>query len=345
MRYVLTGYHGMMGAEVDRVARSSGWERLEAPAELPRWTDPFSPGRSEPDAANVGFAEWVRDVAPDVVLNAAAIVGSHKAVALGFDVAHRCNVAAAGLLAEAADACGALLVHFSSDSVFSFGEDGYGLDRRIVPGELPPRPRTIYGWTKWVGECVARAAARDSNLLVLYPSFGFGGPNDGISMISAMIRGALGLPGYDRVILPLNPERYKQPTWHEDIGRFVVAAVERGLRGTHPIAGPPAMRYGAIVELVRGVFPGSTFFEDDERFDVRGVLDYKGDNLYDARATERAWRAVDSEPTPHRKAIRLEADRARRSPVGLRRHVFRLLDETLRAASGPFEPWSTGLAR
>jgi dTDP-4-dehydrorhamnose reductase len=344
MRYVITGYHGMMGAEVDRVARESGWERLDAPEEFPRWSDPFFPGRSEPDAANPAFAAWVRDVAPDVVLNAAAVVGSHKVDAVGFDVAHRSNVAVAGLLAEAADAVDALLVHFSSDSVFSFGADGYGVDRRIAPGEIPPRPRTLYGWTKWLGECVARAAAREDNLLVLYPSFGFGGANDGISMISAMVRGALGIPGYERVLLPLDPERIKQPTWHEDIGRFVVGAVGRYVRGTHPIAGLSALKYGEIVEIVREETGADDFFRD--RLDVRGALDYKGDNLYDGDAAGRAWRYVDSRPTPLREAIRAEVERARANPGGLRRHVVRLLPETLsRAGEGAFAPWTSGIAR
>jgi dTDP-4-dehydrorhamnose reductase len=352
MRYVITGYRGMMGAEVDRVARENGWERLDAPADLPRWTDPFQPDASEPDAANPAFAAWLRDAGPDVVINAAAIVSSHKAKAAGFELTHRSNVAAAGLLAEAADACGALLVHFSSCSIFAtgVGSDGYGLENMIVPGRIPPRPRTLYGWTKWLGECVVRAAVRDSNLLVLYPAFGFGGRNDGISMISAMLRGALGFPGYERVILPLDLELVKQPTWHEDIGRFVVGAVERGVRGTHPIASLTPLKYGRIVDLVRQAFIGSSDAELElrffvERLEVRGVLDYKGNSLYDEGAVARAWEAVGAAPTPLPQAIRFEVERARREPEGLRRHVVRLLDETLRAASEPFEPWTTGLVR
>lgn len=343
MRYVIAGYRGMMGAEVDRVAGERGWERLDAPSDLPRWTDPFDAGRSEPDVANPAFGEWIRDASPDVVMNAAALVGSHKVDALGYELAWRSNVAAAGLLAEAADACGAVLVHFSSDSVFAFGADGYGLDRRIVPGETPVRPRTLYGWTKWIGECVARAAVRDSKLLVLYPSFGFGGPNDGISMISAMIRGAVGLEGYRRVLLPLDPDRVKQPTWHADIGRFVVRAVERDVRGTYPVAGSAAIPYGEVVGLVREVTGSEEFFRD--RLDVVPTLDYKGDDLYDVSSVERAWSLVDASPTELSVAIRREVERT--TGLGdVRKHVVRLLEDTLaRAGEDEFAPWATRVVR
>lgn len=343
MRYVIAGYRGMMGAEVDRVAREKNWERLDAPEDLPRWTDPFDTGRSEPDVANPAFGEWIRSVSPDVVLNAAALVGSHKVDALGYELAWRSNVATAGLLAEAADACGAVLVHFSSDSVFAFGADGYGLERRIVPGETPVRPRTLYGWTKWIGECVARAAIRDSKLLVLYPSFGFGGPNDGISMISAMIRGAVGLEGYRRVLLPLDLERVKQPTWHADIGRFVVRAVERGVRGTYPVAGSTAIPYGEVVDLVRRVTGAEEFFRD--RLDVIPALDYKGDDLYDARSVERAWDLVEAQPTSLNVAIRSELERVKIDD-DVRRHVVRLLEDTLlRAGRLEFAPWGARVIR
>ena len=63
-----------------------------------------------------GIADTVRRVAPSVVVNAAAYTAVDKAES-DAEVAHRVNAEAPGVLAQAATAAGAWLVHYSPSSL------------------------------------------------------------------------------------------------------------------------------------------------------------------------------------------------------------------------------------
>ena len=99
-----------------------------------------------------GLARTVRKLAPDVVVNAAAYTAVDKAET---DVARaQCiNAEAPGVLAEAAAAVGALLVHYSTDYVF----DGSG--DKPWREDSPTGPLSVYGRTKLAGEEAIRASA------------------------------------------------------------------------------------------------------------------------------------------------------------------------------------------
>jgi dTDP-4-dehydrorhamnose reductase len=92
-----------------------------------------------------GIAETVRLVAPDVIVNAAAYTAVDKAES-DFEAAHLVNAAALGVLAEAATAAGAWLVHYSTDYVF----DGSGSKPWVETD--PTGPLSVYGKTKLEGE-------------------------------------------------------------------------------------------------------------------------------------------------------------------------------------------------
>ena len=92
-----------------------------------------------------GLAETVRQAAPDVIVNAAAHTAVDKAESEP-DLARLVNATAPGVLAQAANAAGAWLVHYSTDYVF----DGSGTQPWVETDA--PAPLNVYGQTKLEGE-------------------------------------------------------------------------------------------------------------------------------------------------------------------------------------------------
>lgn len=98
------------------------------------------------DLAKVeGLARSVRDVRPDVIVNAAAYTAVDKAESER-DLAQTVNAAAPGVLAQEAQRLGAWMIHYSTDYVF----DGSG-SRPWVESD-PTAPLSVYGRTKLEGE-------------------------------------------------------------------------------------------------------------------------------------------------------------------------------------------------
>ena len=105
-----------------------------------------------------GLRETVRTLRPDVIVNAAAHTAVDKAESER-DLAQRLNTEAPAALAEAANATGAWLVHYSTDYVF----DGSG--ERPWTEDAPTGPLNVYGQTKLDGER-AIAAACERHLIL-----------------------------------------------------------------------------------------------------------------------------------------------------------------------------------
>ena len=93
----------------------------------------------------------VREVRPDVIVNAAAHTAVDKAESEP-DLARAINATAPGVLAREAAACGAWLVHYSTDYVFS------GEGSRPWTEDDPTGPLNVYGQTKLEGEQLIRAS-------------------------------------------------------------------------------------------------------------------------------------------------------------------------------------------
>jgi dTDP-4-dehydrorhamnose reductase len=140
MRIVVTGARGRLGsAIVDACAVRH---------------DVVALARQELDIADpaaVGAA--VDRIAPDVLINAAAMAGVDEAEERPVDAL---NVNAFGpqTLARAAAGRGAMLVHFSTDFVFD------GSSSEPYRETDPPNPRSVYGISKRLGEWFVTDAPR-----------------------------------------------------------------------------------------------------------------------------------------------------------------------------------------
>ncbi|EKT4466259.1 dTDP-4-dehydrorhamnose reductase [Pseudomonas putida] len=98
-----------------------------------------------------GLGRTVQDCAPDVIVNAAAYTAVDKAESER-EQAFRVNAEAVGVLAQAAAASGALLVHYSTDYVFP----GQGVTPWQETDEVGPL--NVYGESKLAGEQAIQAS-------------------------------------------------------------------------------------------------------------------------------------------------------------------------------------------
>jgi dTDP-4-dehydrorhamnose reductase len=136
MKILLLGKNGQIGWELQRSLAPLG--------EL------IAPDRGSKDYCGdltnlEGLAKTVRDVAPDVIVNAAAYTSVDKAESEP-QLARAINALAVGVLAQEAKLINAWLIHYSTDYVF----DGSG-DKPWLETDATT-PLNVYGTTKLEGE-------------------------------------------------------------------------------------------------------------------------------------------------------------------------------------------------
>jgi dTDP-4-dehydrorhamnose reductase len=142
MKILLLGCDGQVGWELQRSLQPLG-EVLA----LDFQRRDFAADFSRPDA----LAATVQAVRPDLIVNAAAHTAVDKAESEPA-LAQAINADAPGVLARSAAACGAWLVHYSTDYVF----DGTGDQPRTEDAHTGPL--SVYGRTKLDGETQIRAS-------------------------------------------------------------------------------------------------------------------------------------------------------------------------------------------
>ena len=136
MKILLFGANGQVGWELQRSLSPLG--EVIAP-------DRHSTGLCGDLTDLKGITDTVRRVTPDVIVNAAAYTAVDKAES-DVETAQIVNAVAPGVLAQAASAAGAWLVHYSTDYVF----DGSGSKPWVETD--PTGPLSVYGRTKLEGE-------------------------------------------------------------------------------------------------------------------------------------------------------------------------------------------------
>jgi len=165
VKILLTGRAGQIGWELEQV--------------LPLLGNVVSTDRAALDLADADAVQKkLREVKPDIIVNAAAYTAVDKAESEP-GIAMKVNGAAPGVMAEEAKRLGALLVHYSTDYVF----DGTQGAPYVETDE--PRPLGAYGRTKLAGE--RAIAASGCAHLILRTSWVYGprGRNFLLTMLEA----------------------------------------------------------------------------------------------------------------------------------------------------------------
>ncbi len=196
-----------------------------------------------------GLRETVTRLRPDVIVNAAAHTAVDKAESEP-ELARTLNATAPGVLAEAAQAVGALLVHYSTDYVF----DGSGTTPWTE--DAATGPLSVYGQTKLEGEnLIATSGARH---LIFRTSWVYAAR--GGNFARTMLRLA-----QERERLTVIDDQFGAPTGAELIADVTAHAVRQTLRddarcGTYHLAAADETTWNGyarfVLETARALQPG-----------------------------------------------------------------------------------------
>lgn len=202
-RWFVTGASGQLGQSLCAVGRQEGLELVGL-------------GHRELDVGDRrAVDELFSRVHPDVVVNCAAFTHVDRCESEEA-AARRTNAEGPANLAEASRKAGCLLVHVSTDYVFS-GEDS----ATPIPEDAPARPRSAYGRTKCEGEEAVRAAGGES--LIVRSQWIFGpGPNFVRTIYGAIREGRA---------LRVAEDQIGRPTWTRPLAEAIVQAVRSRTRG------------------------------------------------------------------------------------------------------------------
>jgi len=217
-RWVVTGCRGQLGHALLAQLGADPRCEVDAAVDLP-----------EVDVANPQAVRRLIDglpVAPDVLVNAAAFTQVDRCEREP-DVAHRANAVAPGVLAEACQRVGTLLVHVSTDYVFA-GDASRGYTEADAPA-----PRSVYGRTKLEGE--ARVQAGCDDFLLVRTSWVFG---HGRNFLGAILgQAAAHQRGEASGPLRVVADQHGRPTYAEDLAEGIRGLLEAGGRGLYHLAG------------------------------------------------------------------------------------------------------------
>ena len=192
-RFLITGAKGQVGASLV--------EQLTGKVEV------TALDRAELDITDqAAVKKAIETVRPEVVINAAAYTAVDRAENEAA-IAEAVNVAGVRYLAQATQSVGALLLHISTDYVFSGDDDG------VYTENSPTAPQSVYGKTKRAGEQAALQA--NEKTIVLRTSWVFG--ERGNNFVKTMLR-----LGKERNALAVVGDQIGGPTYAGDIAAALI---------------------------------------------------------------------------------------------------------------------------
>jgi dTDP-4-dehydrorhamnose reductase len=163
VKILLTGAAGQVGYELERCLQGLG--------------EVVAVDRARMDLADLDqVRRVVREVAPGLIVNAAAYTAVDKAQGEP-ELAHRVNAEAPGVMAQEARVLGAAMVHYSTDYVFDGAKDGPYLETDAT------NPLNVYGHSKLAGEQAVAAAGIPHLILRTSWVYGMRGRNFLLTML------------------------------------------------------------------------------------------------------------------------------------------------------------------
>lgn len=235
---LITGARGMLAADISRALRAVGAAKLVL-------KDHDELDILDADAVALAVA------GRDVVINCAAFTAVDAAEEQE-ELAHAVNATGPGILARAAAAAGARLVHFSTDYVFA------GDATEPYAEDAPTNPAGAYGRTKAAGEDAVRASGADALILRTAYLYGRGGPCFPKTIATA---------GRERGALIVVDDQIGQPTWTRDVADFMLRLLEADVpAGTyHATSAGQCSWYDFAKEVVASAGLGDIVSPTDSR--------------------------------------------------------------------------------
>lgn len=204
MKVLLTGSKGMLAQAILNKTPKE-WELLAVDVEDLDITQ------------SAAVQDTVGAFRPSMIINCAAFTrvdDCEEKKELAFAV----NGRGVGHLAEAAGKVGARLIHFSTDYIF----DGTGSEP--YEENAPARPMSVYGASKWEGECQVRKHLQNYMIIRTQWLYGKGGNH--------FVKTILKLAEKQDVLKVVN-DQIGSPTWTEALSEAVLALTEKETSGTY----------------------------------------------------------------------------------------------------------------
>jgi dTDP-4-dehydrorhamnose reductase len=202
MKILVTGKTGQVGYELERCLQTLGGLEMTVTALDRAAMDLADPAQ---------LRQVIRQIKPDLIVNPAAYTAVDLAESEP-ELAMRINGEAVAIIAEEAGACGAALIHYSTDYVFDGSkQDAY--DEQDVPC-----PLSVYGRTKLAGD----QAILDSGVphLILRTSWVYG--THGKNFLKTIQRLAA-----ERDTLRIVADQVGAPTWSRTIAQHTAHAIQQ----------------------------------------------------------------------------------------------------------------------
>jgi dTDP-4-dehydrorhamnose reductase len=267
---LLIGADGQLGTELRKALAARGIAPVMSSVHgtLPDGGTARACDLSAPGA----LAALVREVAPAVVINAAAYTAVDRAESEPA-LAARINAEAVGELGEAAKTLGATVVHYSTDYVFA------GDGTRPYREDDSPGPMSVYGRTKLEGEQALAASGAEAVTFRLAWVYAAHSAN----FLRTMLR-----VGAERDHLRVVADQIGAPTPAHWIAEASLKALEAGARGLYHLAPQGQTSWHAYAEAI---FAGAV---------ARGLLakapsvEAIASSAYPTPAARPAWSVLDS---------------------------------------------------
>lgn len=205
LRILVTGAGGQLGGEVAAAGAERGHDVVPTTRAECDVLDPAAVGRA------------LDSHGPAVVINCAAwtdVEGAEN----NSDGAFALNAIAPRILAAACASRDILVVHISTDYVFS-GSGSSPLDEWT-----PPSPLSVYGASKLAGEREVRAVARRHQVIRSSWLYGRDGPNFVLTILRRAEQGKE---------LRVVADQTGTPTWTGHLAPALLRVAERGIPGTY----------------------------------------------------------------------------------------------------------------